>query len=193
MPRSWRGSAQTRVTVRSVRIPVVCLVLLTACYSPVQPECGFTCGPSGECPTGYFCATDMVCHRDGTSPTAGCEGRDARPDTPRPIDAPPSDADTGPLLVVTNPMPNETNVPTTTTVYVQFNEPVLGVNTTSFTVSAGVAVAGTLTPVDTRTYVFAPTAALPAAIFITVSLSNVITDTSGNPFVGAIYQFETAP
>ena len=176
-----------------MRILAVCVVLMTACYSPDQPACGFPCGSLGECPSGYFCAADNICHRNGTPSTMTC-GPDAMPDTPRPIDAPPPDADQqAPQLIVMMPGPFETNVPVTSTVYVQFNEPVQGITTSSFYLTTTSMVAGTVSTIDARTYVFAPTASLPPNTTITVTLTNIITDQFGNPFIQTSYTFTTAP
>ena len=51
------------------------LLLVSACYAPPEPDCGFICGPSGACPTDYTCnSTDNRCHRNGSSPTLQCSG-----------------------------------------------------------------------------------------------------------------------
>ncbi len=50
-------------------------VALAGCYSPPEPDCGFTCGPGGTCPADYSCAADHICHRTGFSGT--CPGRTA--------------------------------------------------------------------------------------------------------------------
>lgn len=49
------------------------LAALAGCYSPPEPDCGFTCGPGGTCPADYSCASDHVCHRSGFAGT--CPGR----------------------------------------------------------------------------------------------------------------------
>jgi hypothetical protein len=35
------------------------------CFSPPQPACAFSCAENGDCPSGYSCADDGVCHREG--------------------------------------------------------------------------------------------------------------------------------
>lgn len=46
---------------------------LFACYSPPEPDCGFICGSGGSCPDDYTCASDNICHRNGSSPTLMCK------------------------------------------------------------------------------------------------------------------------
>jgi hypothetical protein len=45
---------------------VVWLAALAACYSPYEPECGFVCGDGGACPPDYTCASDNICHLNGS-------------------------------------------------------------------------------------------------------------------------------
>lgn len=45
---------------------------LSACYSPPEPACGFVCGSGGACPDDYTCASDNICHRNGTPATLTC-------------------------------------------------------------------------------------------------------------------------
>jgi hypothetical protein len=46
---------------------VALLVLLaaaaTACFSPREPACAFSCATDGKCPTSYVCGSDGLCHR----------------------------------------------------------------------------------------------------------------------------------
>ncbi len=55
---------------RVVRLAIVLVaagaagVGLTACFSPQQPGCAFSCASDGLCPSGYSCRTDNLCHRD---------------------------------------------------------------------------------------------------------------------------------
>ena len=78
------------------------------------------------------------------------------------------------------------NVATSTTIAVTFSEGVTGVGALSFTVNANGAVAGSLRPsAGGLVWTFTPTAALPAATLVTVTLTNAITDTSGNALSGA--------
>src|SRR5262245_48350018 len=58
-------------------------LIYAACYNPAEPVCGFRCGPSGACPDNYACASDGVCHRNGTNPAQIC----VTPDAPPPVDA----------------------------------------------------------------------------------------------------------
>ena len=38
-------------------------VALPACYATPQPDCSFSCGPDGVCPSGYDCVqSDQLCH-----------------------------------------------------------------------------------------------------------------------------------
>ena len=76
-------------------------------------------------------------------------------------------------------------------IVVTFDEPVANVDTTSFQVNAG-AVAGTVTMSNSnRTATFDPTADLPAASTINVTLSTAITDTSGNALAAFAFAFTT--
>jgi hypothetical protein len=51
----------------------VSLPAVGACYSPPEPDCGFVCGPAGECPEDYTCdAAEHFCHRNGTPSTLIC-------------------------------------------------------------------------------------------------------------------------
>ncbi|MDB4959104.1 MAG: hypothetical protein JWO36_6673 [Myxococcales bacterium] len=103
--------------------------------------------------------------------------------------------DTTPPTVTSRvPAGNDTNVATSTTIVVVFSEPVTNVNTTSFAVDdSGTPIAGTIASSGGgTTYTFTPTAALPAATAITVTLSSAITDTAGNPLATVTYTFTTA-
>lgn len=176
------------------RILAICLGLITACYSPPQPDCGFACHRSGECPSDYFCAPDGVCHRNGTPASTVC-AVDARIDSPRPIDAPPPDADTTPPQVfMTDPVDGASNVPTSQVVTIQFNEPVSGVSSTTFYLRENsTPIAGVVMTIDAFRYSFTPTSALPASATITVYIDAGIFDSSNNPFPGATFNFTTAP
>ncbi|MBV8756639.1 MAG: Ig-like domain-containing protein [Deltaproteobacteria bacterium] len=97
-----------------------------------------------------------------------------------------------PHLAQSNPMANAVNVPTTSTVTLYFDEPVMGVDTTSVTVTAGVTpVVGAISATDAHTYVFTPTAALAAATTYTVALTNAITDNYGNALAPVSFTFTT--
>ena len=176
------------------RILAICLGLITACYSPPQPDCGFACRHSGECPSDYFCAPDAICHRNGTPATTVC-AIDARIDSARPIDAPPPDADTtAPQLYMTDPVSGASNVPTGQVVTIQFNEPVSGVSSTTFHLeSSSVAIPGTVMTIDPFKYSFTPTSALPANATVTVYVDAGIFDGANNAFGATSFNFMTGP
>jgi hypothetical protein len=195
----------TRATVPAVRrnalarsqsrgwILAICLVN-AACYSPAAPDCGFSCAESGVCPEDYFCASDRICHKNGTPDTLRCSV-DARPDPPPPIDAPPPDADTtAPTVFATDPDNGATNVATSSTIKVQFDEPVTNVSAGTFTAATtGGPINGVVADVDPLNYTFTPTSALPAATTITVTLTSAIEDVAGNALVTTTFSFMTAP
>lgn len=176
------------------RILAAGLGLVAACYSPPQPDCGFSCLRLGDCPSGYFCAPDGICHRDGTPPELQC-AVDARIDAPRPIDAPPPDADiTAPALLASMPANGDTDVARTVAVRVQFTEPVFNVSGTTFTASSSsVAIPGAVATIDPYNYTFTPSQMLPASAPIEIQLSAAIHDTVGNYLVATSFSFETAP
>ena len=92
-----------------------------------------------------------------------------------------------PSVQSTVPMNGGTNVATSTTITVLFDEPVLNVDLTSFTVNDGAAVAGTLsTAMGGRQWIFAPTAALSAAATVTVTLTTAITDVAANSLAAPV-------
>ena len=62
-----------------------------SCYAIPTPDCGFICGPGGECPDGYTCADDHRCHRNGAPDDLVCSTIDA----PLPVDAAPDAAPDG--------------------------------------------------------------------------------------------------
>jgi hypothetical protein len=37
--------------------------LATACFSPKEPACAFSCVTDGLCPASYVCGSDGLCHR----------------------------------------------------------------------------------------------------------------------------------
>jgi hypothetical protein len=95
-----------------------------------------------------------------------------------------------PSVIQTNPLANDINVSVATTINVTFNEPVIGVDTSSFTVNAAGAVTGTVVSANGgRTWVFTPAASLPAATLVTVMLTTAVTDASANPLFGGGYVF----
>jgi hypothetical protein len=43
---------------------IVALAMVTsACFSPKEPACAFSCAADGECPPSYTCGSDNLCHR----------------------------------------------------------------------------------------------------------------------------------
>jgi hypothetical protein len=103
--------------------------------------------------------------------------------------------DEPPMLVSSTPLDSATMVPVGSTIVVVFSEPVMGVDTTSFTVAQGATgISGTVSAnVDQETYTFTPSAALPAASVITVTLSAAIKDLSAqaNPLAQTTFSFTT--
>ena len=100
-----------------------------------------------------------------------------------------------PALASSRPLGAATAVPTSTTITVVFDEPVVNVSATTFTIAHGVTpLAGTVAPMSgsTTTYVLTPTAALPAASTLTVTLSTAITDTSSNALPVTSFSFTTS-
>jgi len=103
-------------------------------------------------------------------------------------------ADTVPPTVTTVPMNNDTNVDTASVIVATFSEPVLGVDTTTFVVSSGGPLTGTVAPMsanDPTVWVFTPDAPLPSASTIELQLLAGITDTSNNPLAPIDYTFVT--
>jgi hypothetical protein len=270
-------------------IVVVCVLAFSSCYTIPSPDCGFVCGAMGACPANYTCASDSVCHLNGTPATmtcatdAGGDAFDAPLVSPTVTSTTPADGATNvdrgtlilasfdqaiqpgtvnpstfivtiggvnvpgvtevspdnmnasfmpdsqlpagtvvavmltgnvssmlgaplvpiswsfttidnepPTVASSNPLDMATAVPDTTTIVVTFSEPVTGVDTTSFAVAAPgpTPIAGTIAA-SGATYTFTPTAALPAASLITVSLSAAIVDLAGNPLVPVAFSFTT--
>ncbi len=95
--------------------------------------------------------------------------------------------DISPSLQSSTPTSGAINVSTGTTITAVFDEPVTNVTLTSFTVNDGAAVTGTLTnTMGGRSWTFTPTAALPAGVTVTASLSTAITDAAGNPLLAPV-------
>jgi hypothetical protein len=40
------------------------LATTSACFSPQEPACAFSCATDGICPASYACGSDGLCHRD---------------------------------------------------------------------------------------------------------------------------------
>jgi hypothetical protein len=49
------------------------LVLGAGCYKTPKPNCTFSCGAGGECPTDYGCGPDNVCHLMSGGSLAPCD------------------------------------------------------------------------------------------------------------------------
>jgi Bacterial Ig-like domain len=195
--------------VNATRILAFCLSWTAgACYQTPQPDCGFVCGPAGECPDGYQCASDRRCHREGTPASLMCATPDAAPrdvavfDVPM-FDAPVFDAPgdgtvlpdgdvTPPTLMSSTPANGATSVPRTTTITMVFDEAVLNVQGTTVAVTIGAnPVNGTLATLSTTTYEFTPQNMLMNNATITVSLTAGITDVAGNALVPVSFSFST--
>ena len=86
-----------------------------------------------------------------------------------------------PTLQSSTPLSGTTGVSTGAMITVVFDEPVLNVSLTSFTVNDGAAVTGTLAMgTGGRSWTFTPSAALAAGAMVTVTLSTAITDAAAN-------------
>lgn len=97
-----------------------------------------------------------------------------------------------PHIAASNPFASQPNVPTTTPITITFDEPVFGVDITSFTVTDGATpVVGTVSMNNSYTYVFTPSAALTAATTYTVALTNTIEDAYGNVLAPTSFTFTT--
>lgn len=104
-------------------------------------------------------------------------------------------ADTvGPRVALTSPADLATAVPTSSTITVQFDEPVQNVSTTTFTVNGG-AIPGTIAlSANATVATFSPDAALPPSATISVNLTTAITDTIGNALATpSAFSFMTGP
>lgn len=104
---------------------------------------------------------------------------------------------TGPDTVIphvasTLPVDTATAVPASATISATFDEPVTGVDSTSFVVmNAGT---GTLAASNGgRTWTFTPDAPLAASTTVTIMLTMGIVDVAGNPLVPITFSFTTAP
>lgn len=171
------------------------LAIASGCYRPMQPACGFICGPAAACPDDYTCnSRDSRCHRNDTSPTMLCQ---------RLIDAgPPHDmrvprgegGDTEDPTVVEKSPPNlSNNVSVGTTVIVVFSEDVINVNAATLFVEQD----GTQVPArvhydagsDVATWI--PSAQLAANTTFVAAVSQSIIDLSGNHLAGEAWVFTT--
>jgi hypothetical protein len=102
------------------------------------------------------------------------------------------DDNIAPSVAFVDPPVNATAVGPGTAVSVDFDEVVLGVDMTSFSVTDGVTpVAGTLTSTGGHSYVLTPAAALAGATTYTVTYTSVIHDAAGNTLTAYSYSFTT--
>jgi hypothetical protein len=86
-----------------------------------------------------------------------------------------------PRFLSSTPASGATGVSTGTTITVVYDEPLLNVDLTSFTVNDGTAVTGSLASgTGGRSWTFTPAAALASGAMVTVTLSTAITDAIGN-------------
>jgi hypothetical protein len=171
--------------VARVASPLLLVLVISACYSPHQPDCGFFCGPDGACPADYQCAADGRCHRDGTPETLVCppDAAVAAPDVMPDADV------TAPHVASTTPADSATAVALSMPVTVIFDEPVQGVDATTFT--AGVT--ATIMATSATEYVLSPAADWPASTQITVQLAAGIHDAAGNALAPTSFSFTTTP
>jgi len=171
----------------------VCLGLTAAfafgisCYEIPSPDCGFVCGAGGLCPDNYTCATDNICHRDGTPAGTSCVGDGG-------IDAPDA-LIVSPHVISMVPADGATGVARTAPISAVVDLPLedFSVDNSSFIVtSGGVALAGVVAYDDpSRTATFTSDAELPAGALISVQLTGNITSTQGAPLVPAAWSFTT--
>jgi hypothetical protein len=70
-------------TLGTLRLALLLLAVarLTACFSPAQPGCAFSCARDRICPSGYSCGNDLICHRDDGQGTCSIP-TDAATDAP---------------------------------------------------------------------------------------------------------------
>jgi methionine-rich copper-binding protein CopC len=97
-----------------------------------------------------------------------------------------------PRVLSTTPVDNATDVAVIESISVAFDEPVVGVDATSFVVmNAG---AGTLaSSAGGRIWTFTPDAPMPANTTVTIMLTMGIEDAAGNDLVPFTFDFTTAP
>ncbi len=154
-----------------------------ACYSPPEPDCGFTCGPNGACPADYTCAADRHCHRHGTPASLVCGTVDAG-----------SDAPAGPHGRATEPTNNMTGVGVDVMPTAVIDQAVTGVDDTSVTMidGSGAPVPGHAdAPSGTMAIRFTPTFQLAGNTRFTVSISSAVLGSSGLPVGLFAWSFTT--
>jgi hypothetical protein len=70
--------------LRALAAAALCALCATGCYDVPQPQCGFRCGPGGECPENYTCnAADGRCHHETAPASLVCGTVDASIDALR--------------------------------------------------------------------------------------------------------------
>lgn len=57
------------VVLRFILLFAAAVAAGAGCFSPKQPACAFSCAKDGDCPAGYSCEADGICHRAGTQET----------------------------------------------------------------------------------------------------------------------------
>jgi hypothetical protein len=97
-----------------------------------------------------------------------------------------------PEIVSTTPMSSATNVPVNMPVTVTFDEPVVGVDGSTWIVtSASMVYSGAITTTDNMTFVFTSGVDWAPASPIDVQLLSGIQDLHGNHFAGYFFSFTT--
>ncbi|MBA3457223.1 MAG: Ig-like domain-containing protein [Deltaproteobacteria bacterium] len=151
----------------------LCLGGLVGCYNLPQPECGFACGPAGECPSSYSCNSSVNrCELSGTTPSC----------TPALVDAGINPDFSPPRVISQVPLPDTSGVSSDIIVMARFDEPVVGVSPSTFRLERdGIQVSGTVgyTPtIDNAS--FTPDSPLVSGTFYTATLTTGIEDLAGN-------------
>ncbi len=166
----------------------LCLGLLAAlwngvsCYSVPEPNCGFICSSAGTCPDQYFCAATGVCERNGASDHCYA-------DAPLPVDASPMQ----PTVVSMSPVNGAITVPRSSAISATFDQDVVGVDSTSFVVTAGpMVLEGTyLYDAQAFTWTFMPGLPMPPGAMVMVALGSGIHNDLGVPLSLTTWGFTT--
>ncbi len=169
---------------------IACLALtlgfLVGCYNIPTPECGFACGPAGACPSSYACnASTNRCELDGTQPTCDPALVDAGTDADR----------SAPNVISQIPQPRSVGASLDVTVIARFDEPVIGVDDTTFRLEhLGSPVFGTVSYVGTIDSAnFKPSSELSLGQEYTAIVTTGIVDLEGNPLASEVrWTFTTA-
>lgn len=168
-------------------VVVVCVLAFTSCYTIPSPDCGFVCGAMGACPANYTCASDSICHLNGTPATMTCAS-DAGNDA--------ADAQlVSPTVVSTTPTDGATNVGRGILITASFDQAMQpgSINPSTFTVSIGGANFPGVTNVtpDNMNASFMPDSPLPAGAVIQVTLTGNVSSMLGAPLVPFSWSFTT--